>query len=272
MLRGGRESLRLEQAQPGTDVDGRWSTVDGGWQIGWGCAAPAYRASIAPCFARVTLTLTDAVVEVAGHKIGTGAYTICAQTAADRLGLPVDRIKVMMGDSGLPPAPVAGGSNNAASISNAVALGCAMVRGQIATAATANPKSPFNGRAPATLTLVNGTLRDADGLVAPLANALARLGGAVKVLAGNEPHSLKPGSLAGARNAQLTLGGGFADPKKLKAAFGAKFVEGCVHRLPREVRVSRIVRAFAAGTIMNPIIARSQLMGGMIRGISSALL
>ena len=247
------------------------SMTDGDWQIGWGCATAAYPANIAACFARVTLTSTDAVVEVAGHEIGTGAYTIYAQTAADRLGIPVDRIKVLMGDSRLPPAPVAGGSNNAASISNAVALGCMMVRDQVAAVATIDPQSPLAGRDAAKLTLTDGTLRDADGTSEPLAEALARLGGAVEVLAGNEPDSVKPGSLAGLRSAQLGFGGGFADPKKVKAAFGANFVEVRVHRLTREVRVSRIVGAFAAGTIINPKTARSQLMGGMIWGISSAL-
>ena len=247
------------------------STIDGDWQVGWGCATAAYPANIAACFARVTLTATDARVEVAGHEIGTGAYTIYAQTAADRLGLPIDRIKVLMGDSRLPPAPVAGGSNNAASISNAVALGCAMVREQVAAAAVADPKSPLIGRDPVNLTLAEGTLRDTDGTSEPLADALARLGGAVEVLGGNEPDSVKPGSLAGLRTAQLGFGGGFADKKKVKVAFGAEFVEVRVHRLTREVRVSRIVGAFAAGTIMNPITARSQLMGGMIWGISSAL-
>lgn len=247
------------------------STVDGDWQVGWGCATACYPANIAASFARVTLTATDAVVEVAGHEIGTGAYTIYAQTAADRLGVAVDRVAVLMGDSRLPPAPVAGGSNNAASISNAVALGCAMVRDQVAAAAVADPKSPLSGRDPATLTLTDGSLRDADGTSEPLAEALARLGGAVEVLGGNEPDSVKPGSLAGLRSAKLGFGGGFADPKMVKASFGAEFVEVRVHRMTREVRVSRMVGAFAAGTIMNPITARSQLMGGMIWGVSSAL-
>ena len=247
------------------------STVDGDWQIGWGCATACYPANIAACFARVTLNATDAIVEVAGHEIGTGAYTIYAQTAADRLGLPVENIKVLMGDSRLPPAPVAGGSNNAASISNAVAVGCGIIRAQVAAAAVADPKSPLTGRDAAKLTLKDGTLRDTDGTIEPLADALARLGGAVEVLGGNEPDSVQPGSLAGLRSAKLGFGGGFADPKMVKAAFGAEFVEVRVHRLTREVRVSRIVGAFAAGTIMNPMTARSQLMGGMIWGISSAL-
>lgn len=247
------------------------STNDGDWQVGWGCAAAVYPSLIAGSFARVTLTPAGARVEVAGHEVGTGAYTIYAQTAAERLGLAVDRVRVMMGDSRLPPAPVAGGSCNAASISNAVALGCDMVRDRLATAAVADARSPLQGRDAKTLILKGGALRAPDGASETLAQALPRVGGEIEGLAGNEPDSVQPGSLAGLRSGKLGFGGGFSDPKKVKAAFGAEFVEVRVHRRTREVRVPRIVGAFAAGRIMNPMLARSQLLGGMIWGISSAL-
>jgi xanthine dehydrogenase YagR molybdenum-binding subunit len=93
----------------------------------------------------------------------------------------------------------------------------------------------------------------------------------IEVLGGNEPKNVRPGSLAGLRTGYLAFGGGFADKDFVKCAFGAEFVEVRVHRRTREVRVPRIVGAFAAGRIMNPMTARSQLMGGMIWGISSAL-
>ena len=69
----------------------------------------------------------------------------------------------------------------------------------------------------------------------------------------------------------MAFGGGHADKDSVKYAFGAEFVEVRVHRLTREVRVSRMVGAFAAGTILNPVTARSQLMGGMIWGLGAAL-
>ncbi len=248
------------------------STVDGDWQVGWGCATATYPTFIAPSFARVTLTAKGAKVEVAGHEIGTGAYTIYAQTAAELLGLPVSKIDVRMGDSRLPPAPVAGGSNNAASISNAVALACEEIRSKLATAAVADAKSPLAGRHAATLKLVDAVLRAPDGRNEPLAAATARVGGGVvEVLGGSEPKSVPPGSLARLRSGQVALAGGAIDKDSVKYAFGAEFVEVRVHRRTREVHVPRIVGAFAAGRIMNPITARSQLMGGMIWGISSAL-
>ena len=248
------------------------STVDGDWQVGWGCATAIYPANLLPSFARVTLTEAGAKVEVAGHEVGTGAYTIYAQTASERLGLPIERIDVRMGDSRLPPAPVAGGSNNAASISSAIVLACEDIRGRLATIAAADAKSPLNGRDPATLTLVAGLLRAPDGASEPLAKAVPRVsGGVIEALGGHEPKSEQPGGLAALRTGGTTFTGGFTGKDYVKAAFGAEFVEVRVHSRTREVRVPRIVGAFAAGTIMNPMTARSQLLGGMIWGISSAL-
>jgi xanthine dehydrogenase YagR molybdenum-binding subunit len=247
------------------------SMVDGDWQVGWGCATAVYPSYIAGSFARVTLTPAGAKVEVAGHEIGTGAYTIYAQVTAERLGLGVEQVEVRMGDSRLPPAPVAGGSNNAASISSAVAIGCAMIRDRLAAAAVRDSRGALSGRDPAGLQLVGGTLRASDGAAETLADALPRLGGIVEVLAGNEPGSVQPGSLAGLRFGQLGFGGATFDPQFTKMAFGAEFVEIRVHRRTREVRVPRVLGAFAAGRIINPLTAHSQLMGGMIWGISSAL-
>jgi xanthine dehydrogenase YagR molybdenum-binding subunit len=153
------------------------SIADGDWQVGWGCSTASYPSVIAPSFARVTLTALGTKVEVAGHEIGTGAYTIYAQTAAQMLGLPIDKVDVRMGDSRLPPAPVAGGSNNAASICNAVALACEEIRGKLATAATADAKSPLHRRDAATLKLAGGALHALDGTSELLAEALSRVSG-----------------------------------------------------------------------------------------------
>jgi xanthine dehydrogenase YagR molybdenum-binding subunit len=247
------------------------SMRDGDWQVGWGCATACYPSNIGASFARITLTDDGARVEVAGHELGTGAYTIYAQTAAQSLGLAIARVTVVMGDSRLPPAPVAGGSNNAASISNAVAHACAQVRDRLAAAAVADAKSPFHGRDPKTLTLVAGRLRGNGGAEEPLGAALARVGGVVEAMVGNTPKNIGGAALADLRKGTPTMTGGSGGEDFVKYAFGAEFIEVRVHRLTREVRVPRIVGAFAAGTIINPITARSQLMGGMIWGISSAL-
>jgi xanthine dehydrogenase YagR molybdenum-binding subunit len=78
-----------------------------------------------PAAARVHLQRNGhARVEIAGHEIGNGAYTVIAQAAAERLGLPFENISVLIGDSDLPPAPVAGGSNSTASTCSTVMMVC----------------------------------------------------------------------------------------------------------------------------------------------------
>jgi xanthine dehydrogenase YagR molybdenum-binding subunit len=98
---------------------------DGEWLVGWGCATAAYPANIGPAAARVTLSPDGrARVQIAAHDIGTGAYTVVAITAADRLGIGIDRVVVEMGGSELPAAGLAAGSSHTAGISHAVAKAC----------------------------------------------------------------------------------------------------------------------------------------------------
>src|SRR6185437_13608773 len=120
------------------------SMRDGDWVIGWGCATTMYPTQLGPATARVTLMPSGAVkVQTAAHDIGTGAYTVIALTAADKLGIGLERITVELGDSDLPPAPVAGGSNTTASVCNVVAKTCEQIRNRIAEAAVAATSGPF---------------------------------------------------------------------------------------------------------------------------------
>src|SRR5437762_1453550 len=142
---------------------------DGEWLVGWGGAATMYPANQGPAAARVTLTAHGAVkVQTAAHDIGNGAYTVIAQTAAEILGVGLDKVTVELGDSDLPPAPVAGGSNTTASVCNVVAKACAEIRTQIARAATTAPGGTFTGKDATRLVLAGGTLRDPDGTAEPL--------------------------------------------------------------------------------------------------------
>jgi xanthine dehydrogenase YagR molybdenum-binding subunit len=205
------------------------SMQDGDWLVGWGTAATMYPANIAACAARVSLYPDGrARVQVASHEIGQGIYTVSALVAGDKLGIAPDRVTVEVGDSSLPPAPVSGGSNSTASVSNAIAKACDEILEKRAKGA-------------------NGT---------------------IEVYAENIPegapqnshemmHEGKPAFVRGEKNVRF--------------AFGAQFVEVRVHRLTGEIRVPRAVGAFAAGRIVNPITAKSQLMGGMIWGLSAAL-
>jgi xanthine dehydrogenase YagR molybdenum-binding subunit len=249
------------------------SMRDGDWLVGWGCATATYPSNIGPAAARLTLTPHGATVGLAGHEIGTGAYTVVAITAAHSLGLRIEDVRVLMGDSELPPVTIAGGSNNAASTANAVVKVCEEARRRIAQAAANDPAGAFHGVEPAALRLAGGSLTGPDGRSEPLAKALGRVtAGALEIHAENLPEGLPPSALEGLYKGQAQMLRGTGRRDVAAFAFGAHFVEVRVHRLTREIRTPRVVSAFSAGTIVNPLTARSQFMGGTIWGLSAALM
>ncbi len=249
------------------------SMRDGDWLVGWGMAAATYPSNIAASAARVTLRPEGgARVRLAGHEIGNGAYTVVAIVAADRLGLEVGQVAVEMGDTGYPPAPLAAGSSHTASISHAVARACEELRDRIARASVTSNDGPLAGRDPAGVRLVDGRVVAADGASEPLADAVRRIsGGAVEAYAENVPQGAPEGAMGKLFSGQMPMVRGQKRKDVTAFAYGAQFVEVRVHRRTCEVRVPRMVGAFAAGTIVNPMAAHSQLMAGMIWGISSAL-
>src|SRR6266403_1707514 len=110
------------------------SMRDGDWLIGWGCASAVYPTHVAAAAARVRLTANaTATVQIAAHDLGTGAYTVIGQAAAEYLGIPVAAVTVELGDSELPPAPVAGGSNTTASACSAVMKACEAIQAKLAS-------------------------------------------------------------------------------------------------------------------------------------------
>jgi xanthine dehydrogenase YagR molybdenum-binding subunit len=248
------------------------SMRDGDWLVGWGCATTMYPTQMGPATARVTLTPQGAVkVQTAAHDIGTGAYTVVALTASDRLGVALDKITVELGDSDLPPAPVAGGSNTTASVCNVVAKACEQIRSRIAEAA-AGPNGAFAGKDAGRLMLTGGMLKDPDGGSEPLEAAIRRVSnGAIEAYAENTPHGVPPEGLSKLYQGHAVLAGGAKMKDRIQFAFGAEFVEVRVHARTREIRCPRVVGAFAAGRIVGPTTAKSQLMGGLIWGVSSAL-
>jgi xanthine dehydrogenase YagR molybdenum-binding subunit len=261
-----RFGWKQRQTKPG-------SMRDGDWLIGWGCATAAYPANIGAGAARVTLGPDGhAAVQIAAHDIGTGSYTIVAMTAADRLGLTVEQVAVRLGDTDLPPAGLAAGSSHASGICHAVAKACESIRAQIALAAVTRNDGPFAGRNPAELFFRDGALNAPDGTTQKLTEALAlATGGALEVYAESTPSGLPRDGIAKLYQGQMAISRGTQREDVTAFAFGAQFVEVRVHALTCEIRVPRAVGAFAAGRIINPTTARSQLMGGMIWGLGAAL-
>lgn len=222
------------------------ATRDGDELVGWGCATATYPTHLNPCAVRVQLAANGtAHVQATAVDIGTGTYTIAAQVAADELGLPVEAVSVELGDSVHPTGPIAGGSTTAASLAAAIHQACGRVRSQLALAG------------------------GADGL--PLPEAVRHApGGVIEAEVTWSHPEAKEGSPA-----KLEEGGypaiGPVTASHAMFAFGAEFAEVRVDRWTGAVRVPRLVGVFAAGTILNPRTARSQLLGGMIWGLGSAL-
>ena len=249
------------------------SMRDGDWLVGLGCATALYPTNLAPATVRVTLTPRgDVRVQAAAHEIGVGIITAAALVAADKLGVKLERVSVEVGDTDLPPSPVAGGSNQTASVCNVIAKACEDIRGRLARAAVAAQDGPFRGADPARLTLTDGALRGPDGASEPLDAAMGRAtGGAIEAYAENIPHGVPADGIRKLYQGTSTLKGGANLDDRMQFSFGAQFVEIRVHARTREVRAPRLVGAYAAGRIVNPKAAKSQLMGGQIWGISAAL-
>ncbi|MBO0713004.1 MAG: xanthine dehydrogenase family protein molybdopterin-binding subunit, partial [Acetobacteraceae bacterium] len=248
------------------------SMRDGDWLIGWGCATAVYPTHVGAATARVRIKANGRVlVQTAAHEIGNGVYTVLGQVAAERLGVPLSCVTVEVGDTTLPPAPVAGGSKTTASTSAAVLRACDAIRDKLFHAAATANEGSLAGHSPTELTLADGRIVAPDGAAATLEDVFKRAKvSAIEDYAEFVPAGLKADAI-GQLYAGKSLQTGGPHGGYLMYAQGAEFVEVRVHALTREIRVPRIVGAFAGGRILNPRTARSQYMGGMIWGISSAL-
>lgn len=248
------------------------SMTDGDWLVGYGCASTCYPTQMAPAAARVHLQRDGrARVEIAGHELGTGAYTVIGQAAAEKLGIPFEKVAVILGDSALPPAPVAGGSNSTASTCSAVVMVCDRMRRRLVRAldpnkSNADAAKQTVGQAPAGEAAQSSRPLD-------LEKAFEALGvSALEEYGEWKPEGSPKDAFEAMHRGLVRMVGGPAFGDKIAYAFGAEFVEVRVNRFTHEIRVPRLLGAFAAGRIMNPRTARSQLMGGLIWGMSSALL
>jgi xanthine dehydrogenase YagR molybdenum-binding subunit len=248
------------------------SMRDGDWLIGWGCATALYPTHIGSAAVRIRLEAGGrALVQTAAHEIGQGAYTVIGQMAATELGIPVEKVRVELGDTSLPAAPVAGGSNTTASVCSAVMKACGQIRMKLIQGAAVGDGAPLSGAPNEQIKLLEGRAVADDGRTAELSAVFRRLGqNQIEEYAEFIPEGAGEDSMEKLYKGQPTLVGG-SKGKKLMYAMGAEFVEVRINERTREVRCSRAVGAFAAGRIMNTRTTHSQLMGGLIWGISSAL-
>jgi xanthine dehydrogenase YagR molybdenum-binding subunit len=223
--------------------------------VGWGVATATYPALRAEAQARVTLD-RDGRIEVASatHDLGTGMYTIIAQIAADALGVDPRSVRVRIGDSALPPAPVAGGSQSTASVGPAVQDAALKLREQAIQIALETNGSPLQGLRLEQVAFADGHLRAKDDPSRTLTyTQIARLAGRdLDVLASAAP--------------------GEAEAAYALESFGAQFCEVRYDEELARVRVTRALGVFDCGRVLNPKTARSQMIGGIVWGIGMALL
>ena len=221
-------------AKPGQVRDGRWL-------VGMGMASALRNNVVQDSAARVGVDGNGLVtVETDMTDIGTGSYTIIAQTAAEMMGVRVDQVTVKLGDSKSPASSGSGGQWGANSSTAGVYAACMTLRNQLAQKAGFDPdKAVFE-----------------DGRI--------KMG----------KRSVTLASAAGAQGITVEDGITFGDlaERFAQATFGAHFVEVGVDVMTGEIRVRRMGGAFAAGRILNPKSARNQVMGAMVMGVGAALM
>jgi xanthine dehydrogenase YagR molybdenum-binding subunit len=232
------------------------SSRDGNWLIGTGMAAAAYPIAFFMPEQRARARIHadgSAVVQMAAVEFGTGALTMATQVAADALGLDPEAVQFQAGDSDLPNATSAVGSAGAGMISSAVHNAGTALRAQLIALAVAHPASPLYGADAGAITVAGGVLTTSAGARDSYGDILAR-------------HRMADAEATGSWRPPA-----FDGPYGL-LTFGAQFAEVAVDPELGLVRVRRLVGAFAPGRVLNPLLARSQLMGGMLWGMSQALL
>ncbi len=216
------------------------SKREGNWLIGIGVSAAFRNNLVLASGARVRLDKDGAItVETDMTDIGTGSYTIIAQTAAEMMGLTVDRVGVHLGDSRFPVSAGSGGQFGANSSTSGVYAACVKLREAI------SQKLGFNSD---DVSFENGMVRSGNRSVT-LAEA-----------AGSE-------GLIG----EDTITWGDLTKTHQQSTFGAHFVEVGVDVATGESRIRRMLAVCAAGRILNPITARSQVIGAMTMGAGAAL-
>lgn len=216
-------------------------TRDGDWLIGMGVASAYRGAPTMKSAARVRLDNRGIVtVETDMTDIGTGSYTIIAQTAAEMMGVPLDRVRVRLGESAFPVSAGSGGQWGAASSTAGVYAACVKLREAIAGKL---------GAAPSDVDFADGKVHFGTRSI-PLAQAAG------------------PDGLV----AEDVIEFGDLAKKYQQATFGAHFVEVAVDPATAEVRLRRMLAVCSAGRILNPKSARSQVIGAMTMGAGAALM
>jgi xanthine dehydrogenase YagR molybdenum-binding subunit len=234
------------------------SERDGNWLIGTGMAVAGYPVAFFMRTQRARAHLYadgTAIVQTATQEFGTGMGTVMTQVAADGLGIDLPNVRFDFGDTDLPTAGSPVGSNGAMMVSAAVHSATTAVRDQLINLAVRDSQSPLHGADPARVVVASGrmTVSGHAGTGETYSSLMQR-------------HLMNDAEAIGSW-----------DPPPLDTpygllTFGAQFARVAVDADLGLIRVRHMVGAFAPGRVLNPRTARSQLMGGMLWGMSQALL
>lgn len=225
---------------------------DGRWLVGMGMAAAIRGNFLLPAKAGVLADANGIITLRQGMTdIGTGTYTILAQITAETLGVPLEQVRVELGDSEFPPAPGSGGQFGAATAGSAAFAAGMNLRKALAELAIGDPNSPLYGDDPELVTFANGNIAVANR-AEPIGDLVARAA----------PEGVYvEGSITPAADAR----------DYSQHTYGAHFAEVGVDPDTGETRLRRMFGVFAAGRILNAKTAMSQITGGMIWGVGTAL-
>ena len=213
---------------------------EGRWLVGMGMAAAIRSNVMMPSKCEVALNRDGVLtVKMAMTDIGTGSYTVLTQIAAEMLGLPMQQVRMQLGDSDFPATPGSGGSWGAASSGSGLFDACTNLRAKLAAKMGINVADAI---------FANGNVSGAGK-----SEHLGALAGTLGMQASGE---ISPGAMAKQFSQQ---------------AYGAHFAEVAVNMDTGEIRVRRLLGVFAAGRILNEKTAKSQISGAMIWGVGSAL-
>ncbi len=229
-----RFEWRRRQSRPGQQREGQWL-------IGLGMASAFRNNLLVKSGARVRLGADGRVtVETDMTDIGTGSYTIIAQTAAEMMGVEMDQVTVRLGDSDFPVSAGSGGQFGANNSTAGVYAACVKLREEVAR------RLGFNSQ---------------DATFA-----------AGQVRAGNRAVPLGSAAETGEIVAQDDITYGDLSKRYQQSTFGAHYVEVAVDSFTGEARIRRMLAVCAAGRILNPKSARSQVIGAMTMGAGAALM
>jgi xanthine dehydrogenase YagR molybdenum-binding subunit len=227
------------------------SMREGRQLVGWGMAGGVWEAMQNKASAKARIDSQGKLIaSSATTDIGTGTYTVMTQIAAESAGVALENVTFLLGDSSLPTAPLQGGSFTVSSVGTAVQQACQALQRQLLEVAKQQHPA-YASATPEQVRFEAGFLHLGDQAVSMAELAAAQASGVIEVQVDAEPDKK--------RDAYAT------------ATHSAVFVEVLVDEDLGTIRVNRVVNAVAAGRIVNPKMARSQILGGVVWGLGMAL-